>query len=382
MATGRLPFEGKTIPGLMRRLLQETAPSVRGLRPEVSEALDRLIAQLLARQPSSRPSSAGAVVEALRECATGASSVAAAAPERPPPAQPPPARPVDVEVVRLVARGRRQWNRRSESSLRAALASFQQAIDLDPLHAPAWIGIADTLNMLSNYGFVPPPDCQPRVEAAVAKAMELEGETSEALRARALAAWQFDFDWSRADELYRRAVALDPESAISVDWHGVMLCASRRFEEGLARVRRAETLDPLSLVISAARAWFVLFSGRPEEGHAIVRRVLAMDAALWPAWWWDGQALSAMGRYDEAIDAFERAIHLGGRTSRMIGYQGHSLGLAGRTDEARAHLEELRRRKAELLYVPPTSRRSCSSASGERTTRSPDSRTRWRRGTR
>jgi tetratricopeptide (TPR) repeat protein len=200
---------------------------------------------------------------------------------------------------------------------------------------------------------VPGADCRPRVQAAVTKAVELEGETSEGLRALALAAWQFDFDWNRADALYRRAVELEPASAISQYWYGVMLCASRRFGEGLAQVERAESLDPLSLIMPAARGWFTVFSGRAEEGHAILRRVITIDAGLWAAWWFDGVALSALGRYEEAVAAYETAIEKGGRTSRLLGYLGHALGLAGREEEAQDVLDELHGRKADLQYVPP-----------------------------
>jgi len=353
MATGSRPFEAKTAAGLLRRLLVEEPPSARAFRPEIPEVLDGLIARLMAREPAERPESAAVVVEALRVSAAGGPPPVVAVPDRPAPRPTRAARPLDPEVVQLVARGRRLWNKRSEASMREALAAFQQAIDRDPLHAPAWIGVADTLNMLSNYGFVPTTDSQPRVEAAVTKAMELEGETSEALRALALAAWQFDFDWDRADSLYRRAVEREPGSAISPYWYGVMLCASRRFDEGIARVERAESLDPLSLIMPAARGWFTVFSGRAEEGHAIVRRVITIDAGLWAAWWFDGVALSAMGRYEEAVAAFETAIEQGGRTSRLLGYLGHSLGLAGRTDEALGVLDELHRRKASLQYVAP-----------------------------
>ncbi len=353
MATGVVPFEARTLPGLMRRLLHEPAPSARARRPDVPEPLDRLITELLAREPAARPASATALVETLRRCARGGSAPATPAVDRGAATRPRQARPVDLEVVQLVARGRREWNRRSETSLRAALVSFHEAIDRDPLYAPAWVGVADTLNMLSNYGFVPSTDSRARVQAAVAKAVELDGESSEGLRALALAAWQFDFDWERADSLYRRALDLEPGSAITQYWHGVMLCASRRFAEGLVRIERAEALDPLSLIVPAARGWFTLFSGRAEEGHSILRRVLTVDAGLHPAWWFDGQALSALGRYEDAIASFERAIEIGGRTSRLVSYLGHSLGLAGRREDAEALLHELHRRRADLQHVPP-----------------------------
>ena len=59
-----------------------------------------------------------------------------------------------------------------------------------------------------------------------------------------------------------------------------------------------------------------------------------------------------LARLDDAVKSFARAIELGGRTSRMLGYSGYVLGLAGSTGEARALLSELEQRARED-YVPP-----------------------------
>lgn len=133
---------------------------------------------------------------------------------------------------------------------------------------------------------------------------------------------------------------------------GALLGVTERFEESLAHFAQAEALDPLSLISLATRAWFTLFAGRPEEAHAILRRVFSLDSAYFPAYWYDGQALTELGRHDDAVRSFTRAIELGGRTSRMLAYLGHTLGLAGRTAESRALLEEVEQR-AEEDYVPP-----------------------------
>jgi tetratricopeptide (TPR) repeat protein len=191
-----------------------------------------------------------------------------------------------------------------------------------------------------------------RVRAAVAQAVQLEGESGDALRALALAAWQFEFDWEEAEVLYRRALQLDPTSALTHHWYGVLLGVTRRFDEGIAHFARAEALDPLSLISLATRGWFTLFAGRPEEAHAILRRVFSLDGSYFPAYWFDGQALAALDRYDEAVQSLTRAAELSGRTSRMLGYLGYVTALAGRRDEALALLSELRRRATED-YVPP-----------------------------
>ncbi len=65
--TGRAPFEGKDILAVLTRVLLEEAPSIREHCPGAPAALEALVASMLAKEPSARPASAAAVVEALAD---------------------------------------------------------------------------------------------------------------------------------------------------------------------------------------------------------------------------------------------------------------------------------------------------------------------------
>jgi serine/threonine-protein kinase len=56
--TGRPPFQAETPYQLVAKLLEETAPNPRSLNPEVPAALDALVMQALAKEPSGRPQTA------------------------------------------------------------------------------------------------------------------------------------------------------------------------------------------------------------------------------------------------------------------------------------------------------------------------------------
>jgi hypothetical protein len=64
--TGRRPFTGDTIASVISQHLHAQPPAVRGLRPEIPDALDALVAELLAKDPGARPSSAEVVGARLR----------------------------------------------------------------------------------------------------------------------------------------------------------------------------------------------------------------------------------------------------------------------------------------------------------------------------
>lgn len=67
MITGRTPFSADTVAATLHRHVEEEAPYVRLLRPEVPVSLAELIAELLEKEPHDRPPSAEATLWRLAE---------------------------------------------------------------------------------------------------------------------------------------------------------------------------------------------------------------------------------------------------------------------------------------------------------------------------
>src|SRR5438132_10962470 len=58
-------------------------------------------------------------------------------------------RPTDnADAYRLYLKARYEWNKRTRASLILARQYFQQAIDLDPTFAAAFVGLADTYGLM------------------------------------------------------------------------------------------------------------------------------------------------------------------------------------------------------------------------------------------
>ncbi|WP_437769546.1 protein kinase [Sorangium sp. So ce281] len=74
--TGRPAFHGRHFMTILTKLLQEEPPRASALRPEVPQALDELLAQMLAKRPEGRPADGAAVVRCLD--ALGASTAGGA----------------------------------------------------------------------------------------------------------------------------------------------------------------------------------------------------------------------------------------------------------------------------------------------------------------
>ena len=264
----------------------------------------------------------------------------------------PAARKVDPDTYRLFLQGRHFWNMRTEQGARSALRCFRQVLDRDPTWSPAWLGMADALTMLSNYGFVPPEEVHGKALEAVNRALALDENSADAHRVLAFIRWQLEFDWAAGIAEYDRALELDPNSPLTTYWYGAYLGVIGLFEKSHDLLERAAELDPLSLLIPSVQGWVRIFARRFDEAVPILKRVLDIDPDYHVARWFLGEALVELGDLDPGVAELERALDLSGHTSRMHGYLGYAYGRAGRRDDARRMLLELERREI-TQYVPP-----------------------------
>jgi TolB-like protein len=82
MLTGQRPFARERAEALMFAIMSSAAPSVRVLRPDAPEALERLIAECLRKDPAQRPLSAAHISQVLRGIREGVPTGALPLPRR------------------------------------------------------------------------------------------------------------------------------------------------------------------------------------------------------------------------------------------------------------------------------------------------------------
>ena len=66
MLSGRVPFEGKSIPAIMKRHLMDQPPPIAGCSPLVTPEIERVVMRALEKDPSKRPATVNDFVEEFR----------------------------------------------------------------------------------------------------------------------------------------------------------------------------------------------------------------------------------------------------------------------------------------------------------------------------
>jgi DNA-binding winged helix-turn-helix (wHTH) protein/TolB-like protein/Flp pilus assembly protein TadD len=242
----------------------------------------------------------------------------------------------DVEAYQHYVQGRYLWNRRTEADLRQALVEFQAAIARDPRFAAAHAGLADTWALLPLYGSVPPRTAFPRALSAASNALSLDPQLAEAHTSLAYSRFQYEWNWSDAEQEFHRALKLDPSYATAPQWFAYLLSALGRHDEAVANARLAQRLDPLSLVINSDLGFTLYFARRYDEAIAQFHRALELDARFPYAHFGLALAETGAGKREEAVQEARQALELSGGSGSMQGALGYTLALAGHADEARA----------------------------------------------
>jgi TolB-like protein/Tfp pilus assembly protein PilF len=182
---------------------------------------------------------------------------------------------IDPHAHEDYLRGRFFWNLRTEVDLGKARDYFTQAIQKDPTYAPAYSGLADTYFYLGYvWGHLPPREAMPLAKAAALKALELDPKLGEGHTSLGIVKLTYEWDFSGAEEEFKRAIALNPNYATSHHFYSILLGVLNRPDESIAEIRKAAEVDPLSVP---------------------VRNMLA-------------ERLGEVGRYDEAIEEANKTL--------------------------------------------------------------------------
>jgi TolB-like protein/Flp pilus assembly protein TadD len=259
----------------------------------------------------------------------------------------------DPEAYKDYLQGLYHYNTWSKEGLEKSIEYFEQAIARDPAFAKAYAAMAFSYDLLAEYGYLPPGEAFPKVKEAALRALEIDATTAEAYTALALAANYHDYDWGRADEGYRRALELNPNSAITHDWYGIAyLTAMGRHEEAIAHGKRAKELDPLTAYIRQDLGWSYNLARRYDDAIAECGQIPAIDPNFYFTYWCLGFAYWQKGMLEQAVGAYERAIDLEPEDLHLKAEAAMAYVAAGKHAEAQAILEQLEEKSRREYVIP------------------------------
>ena len=162
--------------------------------------------------------------------------------------------------------------------LRKALASYQQAVALDPSFALAWARIGTMLSLLYSNS-VPTPELARQAREAADKAIALAPDRPDGYRALGQYHRLVTRDFGAALAQYQRALSFEPRNAVFLSALSGAEMQLGRWQEALEHSREAVRLDPRSVPPLTRLVSQLVWLRRYAEAREIAERALALAPA-------------------------------------------------------------------------------------------------------
>ncbi len=256
----------------------------------------------------------------------------------------------NIRAYGLYLRGRSRWHMRSYDDLMQSIDYYQQAIDADPKFATAYSALAESWVLLAIWGYIDLKEPVKKSQAAAKMALKLDPNLPGTYAALAAIAHYWEWNWEKADELFKKALALDADYSNARNWYSVHLADQGRTDESLSQLTYALDHDPLNITLNAQVCYSNLMAHDFPAAMSSIEDTLKIDPNYIPALFYKAWTQQLSGDTESAIAGFLKVAQPL-PVFRQILAGGYAAG--GRNEAALSILNELKEtREKGQFYVP------------------------------
>jgi DNA-binding winged helix-turn-helix (wHTH) protein/tetratricopeptide (TPR) repeat protein len=250
------------------------------------------------------------------------------------------------EAYEAYLQGRYFLEKRTTKGCTRGIEYFEKAVAIDPNYALAYAGIGGCYLVLGSYTVTARESYQ-KAESAILTALSLDDQLCEVhatlghLRTRT-------WDWTGAEKELKRAIELNTNYALAHTWYALFHSITGKPDRAFEEIRVAQSIDPVSPIIQSANGTLYYFARQFDQAIKTLQRALDLDAGFALARSFLGFAYEAQGRYEEALREYLDASSVLGDIPEFVACVGRVHALAGRADQARQAIDDLRRESPKI----------------------------------
>ncbi|HEX6279122.1 MAG TPA: winged helix-turn-helix domain-containing protein [Pyrinomonadaceae bacterium] len=198
---------------------------------------------------------------------------------------------------------------RGSENGRKALEHIEQAVALDPNFAMAWAAKAYIHRYNPSHGSEKHEQYRKSMEA-VEKALSIDPNLSEAYSALCFNKNRYEYDAAGAEAACRRALELDPDSALAHKLYSNFLYSRGRFDESISAIKRALELQPVSYDNQQTYALALYYARRYGDSEVEWKRLIRLNPDHGLIYNFLIECLKRQGRESEAFEFMLKRLEI------------------------------------------------------------------------
>ncbi len=210
----------------------------------------------------------------------------------------------NLESYCLNARAKWYCDQRTKSGMLKAISLYKQALGIDENYAMAWVGLADALMLLHDYGYIERDEVMPEAELALNRAYQLEPKMAETQATLGL----LMADKRKIKEAIAKlelATKIRPGYSDAFNWLGWVYNVQGKAELALVNSMKAVELNPLSPEAISNLSLAYLHMGELEKAIRQAKHIQVLNPE-----WTTGYLYEAIGLlFKGDFNAAEKLLH-------------------------------------------------------------------------
>lgn len=253
----------------------------------------------------------------------------------------------NIDAYNLYLKAMYSWNKWTPGDVQNGLKYLKKAIKLDPGWARLYSALSGAYVFLGATGYLSPESTYPLGKKYAQKALDLDDTDYQCHLSMAMVKFFFDWEWDEAERYFHTALDLNPGSAEAHQYYSLYLGVMQREYEAINHAKQAQNLDPLSPLMWHTVGDAYRLVGRFEESIPYYEKALSLNPNFRSASFGLGWSKWDIGLKEEALEIFKEGQFRTGHAFKGITPLGYAYGKLGETEKAKECLRLLEQRAEE-----------------------------------